>query len=50
MYLKCIPLDLVLDAVFVEMSVSHMFKFHLSFITLVARDPDNVLLSYFECC
>ena len=53
-WLRCIPLQLELAAVVVEMSVAQMLKLHLSFVKVsVAVAPgadDHVLLPCFECC
>ena len=53
-WLKCIPLQLVLAAVAVEMSMAQMLKFHLSFVKLsmavVARADGLVHLPCFGCC
>ena len=49
---RCFPLQLVLAAVVVEMSVVHMLKLHLSSVKVsVAVTANNhVLLPCFECC
>ena len=50
-WLRCIPLQLVLAAVNVKMSVAQMLKLHLSFMKVyVAGAGDHVLLPCFECC
>ena len=52
-WLRCIPLQLELAAVAVEMYVAQMLTFHLSFVKVsvaVAAGADNSVLLYFECC
>ena len=53
-WLKCIPLQLVLAAVAVEMPVAQMLKLHLSCVKMsvavVAVADDCILLSCFEGC
>ena len=48
-WLRCIPLQLELAAVAVEMSVAHMLKLHFSCMK-VSVDDDHILLPCFECC
>ena len=52
-WLRCIPLQLELAAVAVEMSVAHMLKLDLSYgkvSVAVTRTDNHVLLPCFECC
>ena len=53
-WLRCIPLQLVLAAVAVNMSVAQMLKLHLSFmkvsVAVAAGADDHILLPCFECC
>ena len=51
---RCLPLQLELAAIAVEMSVVQMWKLHLNYVKVsvaVAAGADNhVLLPCFECC
>ena len=50
-WLRCIPLQLELAAVAVEMSVAQMLKLHVEVSVTVAAGVDNhLLLPCFECC
>ena len=53
-WFRCIPVQLVLAAVAVEMSVAQMLKLHLSFmkasVALAAGADDHIHLPCFECC
>ena len=53
-WLRCIPLQLKVAAVAVEMLVTQMLKLHLSYIkvsVVVAAGADyHVLLPCFQCC
>ena len=51
-WLRCIPLQLELAAVAVEMSVAQMLKLHLSYVkmSVAAGADDHILLPCFECC
>ena len=53
-WLRCIPLQLVLGAVAVEISVAQILKLHLSFVkvSVAVADgaDDRVLLQDFESC
>ena len=49
-WLKCIPLQLELAAVAVEMSVAQMLKLYLSFVKVSAGADNLILLPCFECC
>ena len=53
-WLRCIPLQMVLVTVAVEISVAQMSKLHLSFIKgsvgVVARADGLILLPCFICC
>ena len=52
-WLRCIPLQLELAAVTVEMSVAQMLKLHSSYmkvsVGMAAGADDHILLSCFEC-
>ena len=50
-WLRCIPLQLELTAVALEMSVAQMLKLHLSYmkVAVAAGADDHALLSCFEC-
>ena len=53
-WIRCIPLQLVLAAVAVKMSVAQMLKMHLSYmkvsVAVASRADGHVLLPCFECC
>ena len=53
-WLRCIPLQLVLAGMVVEMFVAQMLKLHLSFVKVcvaVAAGADHhILPPCFECC
>ena len=52
--LSCIPLQLELAAVTVEMSVTQMLKLHLGYVkvsvAVAAGADDHIILLCFECC
>ena len=53
-WLRCIPLQMVLVAVAVEMSVAQILKLHLSFVkvsvAVVAGANGLIPLPYSACC
>ena len=53
-WLRCIPLQMELAAVAVEMSVAQMLKLHSSYmkvsVAVAAGADDHILLPCFECC
>ena len=46
-WLRCIPLQLVLAAVVVEMSVAQMLKLHLSFVTVSVAVVAGLTTTFF---
>ena len=48
-WLRCIPLQLVLATLVVEMSVAQMLKLQIS-VAVAAGADNHIILPYFKCC